>query len=530
MRILRINGYDVDIDEKTAIGITFQKYDITDPATRKIKFSNTFSIPNTAKNLNIIGYGNNSQTLSTKIYDKFTCSYWLDNVNLIDEENLRITEINDRINFYLYQKESFWDEIKNYRWVDMIEDYLQWLYDEKNWYVLTDDNSNYYSGTFASFIGEINTSDYLRLSHLYTDITISDFEQPPGGNLCIFIKSIFEFLENKYSISFNLTSTENVWSDVYASNIYVWASALLIVNFNLEDKWAISRINEGNESTSFSLAFNNLDKSVYDLVKSFMQLFNLVIIDDYVDNVYTIDLFRFDDIQNKDTIKLPGKIWLEKTKFKPYIKGFEQNNYIKYESVPENFGDTYGAINIPCLNKNLNEVSDLFKIDAYYPAISLNSDNDAIINLVNENAFETFVFLISDNQTTSAITINFGSPPIGTYIGALPLAANYGIANEYLFIKEILEYPRFFEIEAWLSIADIFNLDFFKQYYIPELGGSYFINKISGFNPEKSNKPTKLEVFKVSDKVPKPVDVYLESFYVDGVENAFVDADGNYFV
>lgn len=62
MRILKINGKFADIDEKTAIGIDAQSYDVSNPSGRKVNVSNDFDIPLTSNNQKIIGYINNVQS------------------------------------------------------------------------------------------------------------------------------------------------------------------------------------------------------------------------------------------------------------------------------------------------------------------------------------------------------------------------------------------------------------------------------------------------------------------------------------
>ena len=63
MRLLYINNQLADIDEETAIGIDFQAYDLKDPAKRKLNTSNSFTIPKTANNLNILGNPDNHRPL-----------------------------------------------------------------------------------------------------------------------------------------------------------------------------------------------------------------------------------------------------------------------------------------------------------------------------------------------------------------------------------------------------------------------------------------------------------------------------------
>jgi hypothetical protein len=81
MRLLRFNGFsgdtsnDVDIDDKTAIGITLQSFDIKDPSVRKISISNSFTIPKTAHNMKILESVGNVQSLSDIVYRTVVVEY-----------------------------------------------------------------------------------------------------------------------------------------------------------------------------------------------------------------------------------------------------------------------------------------------------------------------------------------------------------------------------------------------------------------------------------------------------------------------
>ena len=259
-----------------------------------------------------------------------------------------------------------------------------------------------------------------------------------------------------------------------------------------------------------------------------MQLFNIISDEEIIDNVLNIYMYRFDDIKTKAEIySFSGKIVLDKIKYTPSIEGFEQNSYIKYSVVYPGANEFEGSKVVICNNKNLEPTSELFTFDAYYPNVVINSQSESVVNLSTEESFETFIFLINDGLTSTNKNVKLS---IYTYTGKLNKSAIYDITNEYTFIDEIIAYPKYYEIEKYLNIHDIIGLKFFGQYYIKELGASFFINKISGFNPDKSNAPTKLEIIKVSDKAPKPIDFYEQDFWADGIDDAFVDGNGETFI
>lgn len=507
MRLLKINDTFVDIDEKTAIGIDFQKYDIKNPGVRKMKISNTFSIPKTDKNISLFDFADNPQSISTSIYDKYTVNYWIDNQHLIINGDLRIDEISDRIKLYIIERKDFWENLKEYKYSDFLVEYMEWLRDYKGEYY---SDVFVFSGTYGDFMSRYINNDvqnYLIIPYYFGIYYLNDGAsyddtyhlETNGGRFCTYVKYIFEFLQHKYNVDFLLNTADEtiIWNDPYVDKIYM---PIRDVKVYSNSEYCYLTI-EGTITDSTQI-WERKDKSMYDFVKTFMQKFNIIINDYTLDNTYYIEMRRFDDIRDKaDVVDFSGNIVLDKMKMKPFVDVFYQQNRILYETVYPGGAETLGAKIIICNNKNLEKIKDLFKIDDYYPNVVINPDNESVV-VLPEESYDSWVFMISSGLIISSITLYKSSYPSGTYTNYLEVAAIYGLDGEYTFLEEILAYPKYYEIEKWLTLNDILNLDFFKQYFIRELGGSFFINKISGFNPEKSNKPTKLELVKISDKAP----------------------------
>lgn len=554
MRLLKLNGQIAELDSKTAIGITFQAYDFKEPGKRKVKVSNSFSLPLTAVNQKIIGFANNVQSDSKLIYDIITCDYWLENEHVIIDAKVRIDEITlgddqnlGRIKLYVTEKDNIWDELKDFTYWDFLVEFADWLKNEEGENIVGYDfNPNYYSGTYGLFIANQKDGSNLLLPMLFSnffkyepggegtgfledeDNIYLSYTGGVGGHVCVYVKTIFRFLEYKYGVDFLTDSTDAniLWNDAIAPNIYIHLRDCSIVSGGT-NLWAW-QLGWTKNMPPYESVYQSKDKSIYDLVNSYLQLFNVIIDEEIINGVNNISLYRFDDIEDKaPVIRFSDKIDLSKTKFKPKVADYKQINRIKYAAVYPDGADTEGAKELICKNKNLDVETDLFEIDSYYPDVVQASYNDYIVNLSTEESFETWTFLISDGNASQLIEVWAGSERSSK---TLQLAAIYGISDEYKFIEKIIEYPKTYEIEKWLSVYDIIGLKFFAQYYIQELNGSFFINKIKGFNPTKSNKPSKIELIRVSDKSILPVNEYLENIWVDGLENGFVDGQGNSFI
>lgn len=545
MRLLRLNEINVDIDAKTAIGITFQAYDFKEPGKRKISLSNSFTIPLTSHNQKLIGFANNVQFVGNSVYDSFICDYWIDNEHLIKSAKVKITEITDRIKLYIYEKDNFWDEIKKYKYTDFVKDYLEWLRVEKSIPATTDWGSDFFTGTYSDFISEyLGDNDYLKIPYYFgnlynyepggegtgfvedeSNIYLS-YNDVRGGHICSYVKLIFEFLEDKYNIDFLTSSVDPniIWQDEFASKIYVPIRDYFVLS-TIGPKWTFMYSSNLN-FLPYKDATERVDKTMYDFIRSFLQQFNIILDEKIIDEKHTIKMQRFDDIKNNaEVVDFSDNLDISNTKFKPYISGYEQLNMIKYSRVYPGANKYTGAKEIICNNVNLKPIIDLFEIDAYYSDVVENTNGEFVTNISTKESLETFVFLISGDKTIDDINVKLGS---NSYAAKLEIAAIFNINNEYLFIDEILAYPKYYEIQKWLTITNIINWEFFKQYYIKQLNGSFFVNKIKGFNSEKSNKPTTIELIRISDKTPVPE--YAIDYYVDGFDDPFVDGVGDYFI
>jgi hypothetical protein len=569
MRLLYINSQLVDIDETTSIGIDYQAYDIKEPGKRKTIISNTFSIPKTAHNLAVFGFPDNPQSTSDIVYDKITANYWIDNNHIIIDGSVRIEEITERINLYVTNKNSIWDKLKLLTWNAFENKYIAWAKNVKGFPVSQPTSNN-----FSTFISNfINSTDGIILPFYYGNFLNGDNDQENktkiilndsllstdenylygGGHFCIFVKSVFEFLEYEYSINFCTQETGitgNIWDDTIAQTLYTPARDYYVYTY-VSSPGGIFQI-DGFEISSVWIypyftkpIFNPLndvidkeDKTLYDFVLAFLMKFNAIVDEiNLSDGTKAIRIARFDDIETLATVKDFSKKIQSVTSFKPSLAGYAQNNLIKIKALYPGASEIFGSRNLTCLNKNLEVTTDLFSIDEYIANFKAITD-DVIPDLSIQESFKTFEFFVNNGTSTDSITINYyyreeSSPGVITThtlttTANLKIPAHYDLSGEYLFLEEIIQKPKVYTIKKYLSITDIFNIEFFAQYYIRRLNGSFYINKISGFNPQKSTEPTTIEVIRVSSKTATPTYPDL-NYFVDGIGNKFTDGVGGYF-
>lgn len=659
MRLLKFNNTKVDIDDQTAIGIDFQCYDVKNPANRKVNVTNTFSIPKTSNNINIIGqFGNvhyDEIVGDLSVYNTILCDYYVDNEHLIKATKVRIEEVGERIECFTYEKLDVWDSLKDYYWNDFVSDYFNWLVaNDYIWH-----STNVYIGTFTDFITALGAStEHAKIlyfvSNLYNQV---DKEFPNnfvekelelwtkyrsyennidanGGHILFFIKSIFQFIEYKYSVNWGVSETfsYNVFNDAYVNKICVPVRNILAQTVYTETNYTISdtqndvKVNVqeslpfysdvtklvvtcdyncqfyaslvafgdgdivdnytilANTPTTITLSFfakdiyyqayvgtiNNItltvdtyfydvndnqdfwwltlnsnsifaplndvqdknDRTLYDFVNSFMQHFNVIKDEVFENGSYKTKFYRLDDLRNADHINWSGNLSGQYT-VKPMIEGYAQKNVIKFKSIYEQGDSMVNSRTITCYNQNIDKKVDLFEIDAHIPAIVAIPDNKFVIDISTKESFKTFEFIICSG-TSSTFPVRFfhqdySTNRIQTSDLSFELAAIYDLTGEYQLIASMIAYPIFYKVKKWVKISEIRNLQFFKKYFIKELGGSFFLNKISGYNPEKSNEPTDLELILI-DRTTPDMRIITGQNYVDGLNNAFIDGLGNNFI
>jgi hypothetical protein len=582
MRILKFNDSIVDIDDLTAIGIDYQCYDFKEPAKRKINISNTFTIPKTVNNLAILGNFNNVQIIDfpiapavaeDTIYTAITCDYWVNNVQFIKGQKVRIEEVSDRISCFIFQKNDIWDLIKLVKWADFESDFVTFLgtlgytiistpvlsfsfFMDVHFFIRNDAlvlpfyYTNFYNYDPAG--GTAYIEDSINIYLAYEDPIASDLII--GPHFCTYVKAIFRYLEWKYSVNF-LTDPSysivngNIWNDPYIVNVY---TPLKFINvsedFYYPGQYFFQYWGFGSDSDTFK-RFNPLterplnDKTLWDFVNSFFQHFHIIADEYYEGTEKVIRLSKFDDLDNPSITPFifqdwtGNLVWKDRQtpykRYKPKIEGFEIQNTIKFKSVAIGTSPLYNAKIMTSLNKNLDATADILEIDAHIPSF-LPITGGVIPDLSTAEANKTFCFFIDGDETDDDININLSSwGHFSTYARKLHKPLLISLATEYILLDKIQQYPKWFEVEKWLTANDVYNLQFFRLYYFKELNGSFFLNKIVGFNPDKALQPTTLELIKISNRSPYidpiPPEPGDNDWYVDSSNNPYTDNSDSYY-
>jgi hypothetical protein len=112
---------------------------------------------------------------------------------------------------------------------------------------------------------------------------------------------------------------------------------------------------------------------------------------------------------------------------------------------------------------------------------------------------------------------------VGVYLFAPEV---YSVSAEYNFLESIINSPETYKVKRWVTSSQMENFRKIATYYVPELGGWFYVNKIKGFNPVKSKQPVEFELIKVPwQRMPqlpeKPIEIsdrwiFESGFWDDG--------------
>jgi len=555
MRILKANGVILDIDDETAIGIDYQAYDFKKAGDIKVNVSNTFTIPATAKNLKIFGFAGRAYSYENATYAKILIDYYIRNTQYITKGVARLEKIEGgRINLFVAERPEFIDQMKTVE----LNTFLS------NWF-----NNAFTNTTFATFQEFV---DAYRLGHnsllmplmvgnlaLYEDVngrkpegigiyTGTGFENriamsvkddnlnsiAIGGHFLVEIRALIEYIEIYFQVDLKsgIEKDYSIYNDPILDQLIIPVRNILYAT--PEGGYNLTFINSIPGYYNFRpqddvVPYQGL--TVYDLFSTTLKILGYAIepLEDGGYEVVRLDMIN--QIQSETGDLLPGYMAdkFPETSFMPNIEGYGVNNLIKMKPYAEG-GELLGAKTSVSANKNLDETKDLFKIDAYIPPF-LFYDNAFVPNMSASESFKNITFFKKTTLYKEARVIGRCSVtalgevilPAGLYADMM-VPEVYTVASEYQFLDNILGTPETRKIKRWVNSSMLKGFRKLAPYYVREFGAWYFVNKISNFNPEKSNEPVEFELIRLPwVRVPnlpiKEVDATEEWILANGIWN-----------
>ena len=261
----------------------------------------------------------------------------------------------------------------------------------------------------------------------------------------------------------------------------------------------------------------------------FKEAFDKLLIKDFINEI--LWLFCLTPFKNKYTnnisfltfnerILIPNTVdWSKKflrLKSEKYIYGsYGKQNALrhKYNASNADYNDAFFSIN----NENLKDFSTViqskFYTSEYLKEITVDNrsvrtyklwdkeikDNSAVKYKALDNRF--YFIKYTDTVLTNPITISSSALGASANFSSLPLERNDGLTFSdikrkwYSKLGYVLNKTKVLEVIMNMNKHEFQNIDFTEKMYIEQLGGSFIVNKVSNFVP---NKPTTVEVLKIN--------------------------------
>jgi len=489
--------FDLDIDDKTAIGISFDGFNPEKPDSIGLKTSNTFSIPDTPINARLHGfYG-----ASLECYDPWYVNYIIDNDPLIHGGKIKITDVNDgRISCSITAKSTVWDKMKAMLWPDFMYELYNYLQKPE---------SRIYSTFMALLIANQDISTRAFYGDLHGDSTIPLIERDvayksnalnelvyaisgtQGGLLTTSVKVVFDFIRFYFGIDFVTNSTvfDNV--NAYFQNRY------LKLNRAATETIYITYTRGFSNGSTDGVKMDKGKKTVYDFVKEFI-IHSGCLVD--VISETDVSLNRMDDLLLAPAVDFSGNIDKGSIKFLPFIDGVGQNNYIDFAEYSPKIPKGSLRINNVCLNKNVETAGETLELKEFAPPAYIDRDK-YVLGLFDDGSWENFTFMQDSGYNADYHLLSYFNLAYELYVTkTLPIAKIMDIG--YSLWAQMIERPKVYKLKKWLTSADIKNLKLYQRYWIQELQGTYMLKKVSGLNPEKSNDATEMEFILITHDKP----------------------------
>jgi hypothetical protein len=507
MRILKINGSRVELSEKTAIGINYQSSDISTIDKKRFNTTNTFQIPITAHNKQIFEFLENPNAMTDIPYEEVTVNLWDGGIHLIIDGKGYVQKSDSVYYLKVIKDGTIIDLLKETKLRDLLRDNFQDLgAGYASWgAMLTDiqvNNVNGYCIPYWAF--EWNVFQNVSWMKLL------------DGGFGIFLTNVFEMIETLtgYSLVNAGTLTDDSVFQKMVMPLYdVVPFKPYGANYNL------FLFNSGTIPTYFQSAMidSNYDyyggKTVMDFLKAVSVMFNCIMDFDYIND--EISLYKFNDIAAGVVNDWSGKVIKATKKYE--LGKYAENNYIEWNKKDTLVSEDAGTFIITSNNINLKE-NATNKIDLMIPNSGVSYTNPwySIGSLSAGGPFtwyaeymkpeplKNMLFFVLDAATIQAYNMAIKTQTTATFGLAFETSLRYyntvfpyDFESEYSALETMLTDPVGYDAELDLTLLDIHNFKPYELYKIDELGGTFYVNKITGYN-SLSRKGTKVELFKIS--------------------------------
>lgn len=539
---IQVNNQICDVDDDTAVGITFNGFNFSELNKLHLAFTNTFSLPITAKNRKIFGFPDNyfinSNAANSEFYDKYKMKMFIDGQFIFDGKLYVSNVTKDRIELYVVNGKDFADTLANVTLYDATE------------YLVEDLNADLDEAfpTGAQFDDVINyLSDGSNLAWLpYTIGTLlKTFPYAKSNDGVVGLANRYEEntsynAEDERHICTEFITNSSVVGDFKTGHIYVKVKSVLEKVFS---------------EVGYSLVFSaNVDAAIS---QDWVRMIDLVLYENLIDHTFT---FRADDLYKGSYQDKQGAAFSKKVKFLDFLKtvcaeyallfdvkgdtiyfntlndiksatvsnvkvanlnnrkfsieNINQKNVIGYSQINGSSTDptTVGGLYVQCHNTNISEGSSEevnFRIQRVlcgyfqyeYSSGGVVSETKAL-DTSKQNLNENIVIVRKDQEGVPY------SVRVSRYYNYSE--SSYAVANLYpvkestvsdngfynIFARAVA-FPEEIELEAFIPNHFLANWSSFNYVKFNTLPGAWHITKINQWNARLSDQLVSLTAIRI---------------------------------
>lgn len=275
-------------------------------------------------------------------------------------------------------------------------------------------------------------------------------------------------------------------------------------------EWGISTIDQFNTYTiDFLEELKGM--TIRDFLNEIVWMFGLTLFKNKYDNVYNLKTVSERTNQSNAidwSHKFNGEIG------EKYIFGaYAQNNYMRYKYNDQNasYNDGYFIID----NKNIDDKKTVIQSKIYSPELSLSNTlgfTSKVYKLWDKTPKDDgattykalanrFYFIRSIDKSFTGLSIGSESLTTTGSVALAPVESYKGLDYQSIIIKNYSEMQKLLNKSIvknallLLKDTDIADLDLSVPYYFKQLGGSFILNKVPNYLP---NKKTSVELVRIN--------------------------------
>lgn len=502
MKLLKVNGFEVDTDDKTVIAVTFQNGDLSEIDKIRNNVSNNISLPLTANNKRVFEFSENPFSNTSIPYSKLTIDYWDNSVHLLKSAKGYLSKVKSRYELIIVDNGDIFDLMKGKLLRELMRESF-------NPYVI--------SGDFRDLMTDISFYNYRGLINSAVSFSEKiDYPTPQlwEGHFLIKVSEVVSYIEDftGYKIVNSGTITDLTDFNYLAMPFYdvipfgfVTGGGTRLTGAYLYDDLPAAY------NSKYVTNYNYLaDITVLDFIKAILTVFGAKMVID--ENAKTIKLISLLSItESTANLDWSGKVMSSEKKFN--FGGYAQTNNLDYKLDND---VSVGLFRVVFNSNNSNlQVEKKQDINLFVPRAYKYYYGSTFAGMVYTLGSLTDKTYFTDKPLKSLVFFRaFGATSIGFFMKcayydsgminydvfttdfATSIVEIFDFSDYYIPMQNLLTDCVVFDAELNISFLDVYGFSPEKLVKIDELGGVFYVNKITGYN-SLAKGGTKVELIKI---------------------------------